>query len=90
MDADKVLDTAPTRVIRLWSAPELRVVGEEDVGRWAPAIVFADYLLHSTEFARPVHTAGVVVVNGPDSREVAPSLAAFLDSYVADDARIFG
>src|SRR6188768_2944002 len=46
-DADEVLNIGPSRHVRLWGVLELRVAGSKEVGSWAPALLFADYMLHS-------------------------------------------
>lgn len=76
------------RHIRIWPIEELRQAQTAEAGAYGGAIVFADYMLYSHEYAI-THTGHVVRLAGEQTQTVASSLEGFLAGYINDDATVF-
>lgn len=75
------LEDVPVTVnapIRIWPGTELRVAGPHESGDFGDCLVFADYLLSSSEYGIAFSDGKIVNLCGAKSSVAAPDLAEFL------------
>ena len=61
-----------------------------EVSYWAPASLFADYMIHSVEFGLSIASEAVVLAAGGEAVQVSNSLQEFIAGYISDAVAIFG